>query len=152
MGQKRVRINENHTNSLTWMTWHIRDQACTLTLPCRVVCQCSKYIQARCTVLMDVRNSTETNIWEMFTIRFASWISGRIASLQPDTDIQKEFSNVNQIRTRISETLLLIFRGFRLLEKVVHCTITHLLSSEVSFQLSVSWLRVCLWCKLGTVV
>jgi len=43
---------------------------------------------------------------ETITIRFAGWISGRIASLQPDTNIQKLFSNGNRIRMRISETLL----------------------------------------------
>ena len=35
------------------------------------------------------------------------------------------------------ETLLSIFRRFRLLEKVTHCTIIRLLSSEAYFQLSV---------------
>jgi len=64
---------------------------------------------------------------EMITIRFADWISGRIVSLQPDTDIRYLLWNGN--RSRISETLLLIFRGFRLVEKVAHCTIIHLLSS-----------------------
>ena len=66
---------------------------------------------------------------EMITIRFAGWISGRIMSLQPDTDIQNLLWNGNRIRIRVSETLLLIFREFRLLEKVAHCTIIHLLSS-----------------------
>ena len=33
----------------------------------------------------------------MITIRFAGWISGRIVSLQPDTDIQKLLSNGNRI-------------------------------------------------------
>jgi len=56
---------------------------------------------------------------EMITIRFASWISGRIVSLQPDTDIQKLLSNVNRIRIRISEKLLSIFREFRLLENLL---------------------------------
>jgi len=74
---------------------------------------------------------------EMITIRFAGWISDRIVSLQPDTDIQKLLSNGNRIRIRISETLLPMFRGFTLLEKVAHCTINHSLSSEASFQLSV---------------
>jgi len=74
---------------------------------------------------------------EMITIRFAGWISSRIVSLQLDTDIQKLLSNGKRIRIRISETLLLIFQGFRLLEKVAHCTIIHLLSSEESFQPSV---------------
>jgi len=55
---------------------------------------------------------------EMISIRFAS---SRIVSLQPDTDIQKLLSNGNRIR--ISETVLSIFRGFRLFEKVAHCTI-----------------------------
>ena len=87
---------------------------------------------------------------EMITIRFASWMSGRIVSFQTDPDIQKLLSNGNRIR--ISETLLSIFRGFRLLEKVAHCTIIHLLFSEASFQPSVPWLRVCLWCNLCTVV
>ena len=87
---------------------------------------------------------------EIITIRFAGWISGRIVSLQPDADIQKLVSNGNRIR--ISETLLSMFRGFRLLEKVAHCTIIHLLSSEASFQPSVPWLPVCLWCNLCTVM
>jgi len=80
----------------------------------------------------------------MITIRFAGWISGRIVSLQPDTDNQKLLSNGNRIRIRISETVLSMFREFRLLEKVAHCTIIHSLSSEASFQPSVPWLRVCL--------
>jgi len=88
---------------------------------------------------------------EMITIRFAGWIFGRIVSLQPDKDIQKLLSNGNRIRIRISETLLSIFRGFRLLEKVAHGTIIHLLSSEASFQPSAPWFRVCLWCKFWTV-
>ena len=71
----------------------------------------------------------------MITIRFGNWISGRIVSLQPDTDIQNLFSNWNRIR--VSETLLSIFRGFRLLEKVAHCKIIHLLFLETPFQPSV---------------
>ena len=55
---------------------------------------------------------------EMITIRFAGWISDRIVSLQLDTDIRKLLSNGNRIRIRISETLLSIFLGFRLLEKL----------------------------------
>jgi len=66
------------------------------------------------------------NLPEMITIRFAGWISGRIVSLQPDTNIKKLLSNGNRISVRISETLLSIFRGFRLLEKVAHCTIINL--------------------------
>jgi len=66
---------------------------------------------------------------EMITIWFAGWISGRIVSLQPDTDIQNLLWNRNRIRIRISETLLLIFQRFRLLENVAHCTIIRLLSS-----------------------
>jgi len=62
---------------------------------------------------------------EMITIRFAGWISGRIVSLQPDTDIRKLVSNGN----RISDTILSIFRGIRLLGEVARCTIIHLLSS-----------------------
>jgi len=53
-------------------------------------------------------------------------------SLQPDTAIQKLLSNGNRIR--ISETLLSIFRGFTLLEKLAHCTIIRILSSEAFFQ------------------
>jgi len=87
---------------------------------------------------------------EIITIWFASWIFGRIVSLQPDTDIQKLLSNGTWIR--ISEMLLSIFRGFRLLEKVAHCTIIHLLSSEASFQPSVPWLPVCLWCNICSIV
>jgi len=71
--------------------------------------------------------SNGNRIPEMITIRFAGWISGRIVSLQPDTDIQKLLSTRNRIR--ISETLFSIFRGFRLLEKVAHCTIIYLVSS-----------------------
>jgi len=41
----------------------------------------------------------------MITIRFAGWISGKIVSLQPDTDIQKLLSNENRIQTRISVML-----------------------------------------------
>ena len=66
-------------------------------------------------------------------------------------DMQKLLSNGNRIRTRISEALLSIFRGFRLLEIVVHCTVIHWVSSEASFQPSAPWLRVCLWCNLWTV-
>ena len=62
----------------------------------------------------------------MIIIRFAGWTSGRIASLQPDTNIQKLLSNGNRIRIRLYEKLLSIFRGFRLLEKVVHYKIIHL--------------------------
>jgi len=75
---------------------------------------------------------------EMITIRCAGWISGRIVSLQPDTDIQNLLWNGNRIRTRISETLLLIFRGFRLLEKVAQSYIYYL-HSGASFQPYVPW-------------
>ena len=87
---------------------------------------------------------------DMITNRFAGWISGRIVSLQPDTDIQKLLSNGNRIR--ISKVLLSMFRGFTLLEKVAHCTINHSTSSEASFQPSVPWVQVCLWCNLCTVM
>jgi len=70
----------------------------------------------------------------MITIQFAGWISGRIVSLQPDTDIQKLLSNRNRIRIRISETLLSIFQRFRLLEKVAQSFILYLESSEAAFQ------------------
>jgi len=89
---------------------------------------------------------------EIITIRFASWISTRIVSLQPDTNIQKLLLNANRIRIRISKKFLTIFWGFRLLEKVAHCPIIHLLFPEASFQPSVPWLRVFLWCNLSTVV
>jgi len=46
----------------------------------------------------------------------------------------KLLSNGNRIRIRITQTLLSMFRGFRLLEKVAHCAIIHSLSSEASFQ------------------
>jgi len=71
---------------------------------------------------------------EMITIRLAGWMSARVVSLQRTKDIQKLLSNGNRNRIRISEALLSIFRGFRLLEKVAHCTIIHLLFSEASFQ------------------
>ena len=83
------------------------------------------------------RMTNELYIAEMIIIRFAGWISGRIVSLQPDTDIQKLLSNWNRIQNRISETLSPIFRRSRLLEKVAYCTIVNLLSSESSFQPSV---------------
>ena len=73
----------------------------------------------------------------MITIRFAGWIFGRIVSLQPDPVIQKLLSNGNRIRILISETLLPMFQGFRLLEKVAHYTVIHSISSEVSFEPSV---------------
>ena len=69
---------------------------------------------------------------EIITIRFAGWISGRIVSLQPDTDIQKLLSNGN--RLRISDSLISMFRGFRLWKKLhiaqsfIHYLQKHLLS------------------------
>ena len=89
---------------------------------------------------------------EMITIRFAGWVSGRIMSLQPDTDIHKLFSNGNRIQIRISETLFSIFRGFRFLEKVAHWKIIYLVSSEASHQPSVPRLEAWRWCNLSTVV
>jgi len=44
-----------------------------------------------------------TSAAEMITIRFAGWISDRIVSLQPGTDIQKLLSNGNRLRIRIPE-------------------------------------------------
>ena len=82
-------------------------------------------------------------IAEMITIRFTGWISGRIVSFKRIRISKNWF---------LSETLLSIYRGFRVLEKVTHCTIIHLLSSEAFFQPSVSRVRVCLWCNLCTVV
>jgi len=46
------------------------------------------------------------------------WISGRIVSLQSDTDIQKLLSNENRIQMWISETVFSIFRGFRFWKKL----------------------------------
>jgi len=74
--------------------------------------------------------------WEsemIISIRYAGWMSGRIVSLELDTDIQNLISNGNRIGIRISETLLSTFRGFRLLDKAAHCTIIHLLFPEASF-------------------
>ena len=75
---------------------------------------------------------------ETITTRFAGWISGRIVSVQPDTDIQKLLSNGNRIRIRISKMFLSVFRGLRLFEKVAHCTkhwvIAELGSSELPKQ------------------
>jgi len=45
--------------------------------------------------------------------------------LQPDTDIHKLLWNGNRIRKRISETVFSIFRRFKLLEEVAHCTIIY---------------------------
>jgi len=56
----------------------------------------------------------------MITIWCARWIYGRIVSLQPDTDIQKLLSNGNRIRIRTSKIIFSIFRGFRLLKKMLH--------------------------------
>jgi len=71
---------------------------------------------------------------EMITIRFAGWISGRIVSLQPDTDIQKLLSNGNRIRIRISETLLSMFEDSHFWKKlhiawsIIHYLQKHLFS------------------------
>jgi len=46
--------------------------------------------------------------------------------LQPDKDIQKLLSNGNRIRIRISEMVLSIFQGFKLLEKVAQSFIHYL--------------------------
>jgi len=73
----------------------------------------------------------------MVTIWFSGWISGRIVSLQPDTGIPKLLSKENLIRIRISEMLFSIFPGFRLFEKVAHCTTIYLVTSEASLQPSV---------------
>jgi len=81
--------------------------------------KCNHYNQnERCTIMTRV-NAKTINTAEMITIRFSGWISGRIVSLQPDTDIQKLLSNVNRIRIQISEKLLSMFRGFRLLENLL---------------------------------
>jgi len=77
-----------------------------------------------CLVDHEICNSS-ARASEMIAIWFASWISSRIVSLQPDTNIQKLLSNGNRKRIRISQMLLAIFRGFRLLEKVAHYTIIH---------------------------
>jgi len=62
---------------------------------------------------------------EIIIIRFAGWIFGWIVSLQPAKDIQKLLSNGTRVRIRISETLLSMFRGFRLLEKDAHWLHNH---------------------------
>jgi len=69
----------------------------------------------------------------MITIRFAGWVSDRIVSLQPDTDIHKRLSNGNRIR--ISETLFSIFRGFKFLEKVTYCIIIIIINQKHLFSL-----------------
>jgi len=48
---------------------------------------------------------------EMISIRFVGWISVRIVSLQPDTDIKKLLSNGNRLQIRMTELLLSVFRG-----------------------------------------
>jgi len=80
----------------------------------------------------------------MITIQFAGWISGRIVSLQPDTDIQKLLSNRNWIQIRLSETLLSIFRGFKLLEKVAQSFILYRESSKAAFQTFENFLATAL--------
>ena len=39
----------------------------------------------------------------MITIRFSSWISGKIVNLQQDTDIQELASNENRLSSEISD-------------------------------------------------
>ena len=77
----------------------------------------------------------------------------RIERLQPDTDIQKLLSNRNRIRIRIFETLLSIFRRFKLLGKVAQSFILYLESSEAAFQ---TWshddCKSYLCCNLSAVV
>jgi len=51
-------------------------------------------------------HESEMSTAEIITVGFTGWISGRIVSLQPDTDIQKLLSKGNRKRIRISETLL----------------------------------------------
>jgi len=55
-------------------------------------------------------------------MRFSGWISGKIVSLKPDTDIRNAFLDISRILS---------------LGKVAHCTIIHLVSAGVSFQPSV---------------
>jgi len=57
------------------------------------------------------KNSGEKHAFvpEMITIRFAGWISGRIVSLQPDTDIPKLLSNVNRVWIRIAQSFIYYF-------------------------------------------
>jgi len=50
----------------------------------------------------------------------------------PKTAFKREPDTDKDIRNAFS-----LFRGFRLLEKVAHCTIIHFVSSEASFQLFV---------------
>jgi len=58
---------------------------------------------------------------------FGGWITGRIVSLQPDTDIQKPLSNGSrEPDTDIRNAFIDISRIQTFLEKVVHCTIIHI--------------------------
>jgi len=57
---------------------------------------------------------------EMITIWFAGWISSRIASLQPDTDIQKLLSNGNRIRIRISQNAFVDISRIQTFGKNLH--------------------------------
>jgi len=105
----------------------------------RIRTRSQKFVKSRTRIRSHFSISAVARVCaaEMITIRFAGWISGRIVSLEPDADIQKLLSNGNRIRIWISETVLPMFRGFRLLEKVAHCTIIHSLASGASFQPSV---------------
>ena len=71
---------------------------------------------------------------EMITIWFAGWISGRIVSLQPDTNIQKLLSNGNRIQIRISQTVYRYFedsdfwKKLHIAQSFIHYLQKHLFS------------------------
>ena len=85
--------------------------------------------------------TTPTNrvgLTEIITIRFAGWISSRIVSLQPDTDIQKLLSNGNRVRIRYPKRFYRYFEDSDFWKKLhIAQSFVHSLSSEASFQPSV---------------
>jgi len=64
----RVWIDKNHTISLTLMTWHIREQTGITGHN-----QGSRLKIARCTIQMDVGNSTELNFTDYKYRNYQSW-------------------------------------------------------------------------------
>ena len=115
-------------DSLTWKQ-HIAHTSSKLSNGCWALSQIRKYSKSQMVkkvyvALLYPHIQYCTTSWgsEMITIRFAGWISSRIVSLQPDTNIQNVFFDIFRIQT---------------FGKVAHCTIIQLLSSEASFLPSV---------------
>jgi len=88
---------------------------------------------------------------EMITIRFAGWVSGRMESLQPDTDIQICFETGTGYG--YPKRFYWYFEDSDFWKKLhIAQSLIYYLHSEAYFQPSVPWLRVCLWCILCIIV